>query len=322
MAFVRSVIISLALAAVSYAALTKRVTCPGGHVTANRACCAMFPVVQNLQENLFDGSECREEAHSALRLAFHDAIGFSLNSNQGGVADGSILLFNTTELQFHANAGIDDITARQFPVFQTIGLRPVGTANCPGAPRLQFMFGRPPPIAPSSDHTVPEPSDDVDTILARFADAGFDASEVDVIDVTIPGTPFDSTVGAFDTQVFLEVLLTSEVLSPIAGEMRLQSDFVVSHDSRTACLWQAMINNQQLMVTSFAAAMAKLQVLGQDVNKMVDCSDVIQQPALFAGLIKFPASFSMANVEQACASTFPQLQNAGPAPTVAPVLGS
>ncbi|KAF8988130.1 MnP-atypical-a, class II peroxidase [Cyathus striatus] len=338
MAFVRSAIISLALAAVANAALTKRVTCPDGHITANRACCALFPVVLNLQENLFDGGECGEEAHSALRLAFHDAIGFSLNGNKGGEADGSILLFNATELTFHANDGIDDITARQFP--------PLGTANCPGTPRLQFMFGRPPPFAPTPDLTVPEPTDDVDTILARFADAGFDASGVvallsshtiaaaDVVDVTIPGTPFDSTVGTFDTQVFLEVLLAGrsfpgngsqpgEVLSPLAGEMRLQSDFVVSRDSRTACLWQAMVNNQQLVVSSFSAAMAKLQVLGQNVNTMVDCSDVVPEPAPFAGPIKFPASFSMADVEQACVSTFPQIQTvAGSAPTVAPASGS
>ncbi|KAF8995239.1 heme peroxidase [Cyathus striatus] len=291
MAFVRSVTISLAIAAVSYAAFTKRVICPDRHVAANRACCALFPVVQNFQENLFDGSECGEEAHSALRLAFRDAIGFSLNSNQGGGADGSILLFNATELQFHANAGIDDITARQFPVFQTTGLTPVGFVHLAGAAPIhcQFMFGRLPPIAPAPDHTVPEPSGKILLISPN------------VIDVTIPGTPFDSTIGTFDTQVFLEVLLAGslfpcngsqpgEVLSPIAGEMRLQSAFVV---------------------------------LGQDVNKMVDCSDVILQPAPFAGPIKFPASFSMADVEQACASTFPHLQTvASPTPTVAPVLGS
>jgi len=75
----------------------------------------------------------------------------------------------------------------------------------------------------------------------------------DVVDVTIPGTPFDSTVGTFDTQVFLEVLLKGklfpgngsqpgEVLSPLAGEMRLQSDFRISQDPRTACFWQAMVS--------------------------------------------------------------------------------
>lgn len=112
-----------------------------------------------------------------------------------------------------ANGGIDDIVAGQFPVFQTTNLTAgdfvhlaaaVGTANCPGAPQLEFFFGRPPPKAPAPDLTVPEPTDSVTAILERFADAGFNADEVvallsshtvaaaDVVDVTIPGTPFDS----------------------------------------------------------------------------------------------------------------------------------
>jgi manganese peroxidase len=32
-----------------------------------------------MQADLFDKGECGEGAHSALRLAFHDAIGFSLH---------------------------------------------------------------------------------------------------------------------------------------------------------------------------------------------------------------------------------------------------
>ena len=173
-------------------------------------------MVDKIQKDLFDGGECGEEAHSALRLSFHDAIGFSIHGKKGGGADGSILVFNSTELKYHANGGIDDITARQFPVFQELNLTAgdfvhlaaaIGTANCPGAPRLKFMFGRPPPKAPAPDLTVPEPTDSVTAILARFADAGFSAKEAiallsshtvaaaDVVDTTIPGTPFDSTVG-------------------------------------------------------------------------------------------------------------------------------
>ncbi|KAH9477181.1 Versatile peroxidase VPL1 [Psilocybe cubensis] len=358
MAFARlAAIISIALAASQAvnAALTKRVTCATGQVTANAACCKLFPIVQKIQTDLFDGGECGEEAHSALRLSFHDAIGFSIHGGKGGGADGSILIFNSTELAFHANGGIDDITARQFPVFQETGLTAgdfvhlaaaIGTANCPGAPRLQFMFGRPPPLAPAPDLTVPEPTDSVTSILARFADAGFSPAEAvallsshtiaaaDVVDPTIPGTPFDSTVGTFDTQVFLEVLLKGrlfpgngsqpgEVLSPLAGEMRLQSDFAISQDPRTACLWQGMVNNQNLMMNSFKAAMAKLQVLGQ--RNLIDCSDVVPIPKTFTGPIKFPASFSRADVQAACAATpFPNniATVAGPAPTVAPVPGS
>lgn len=101
--------------------------------------------------------------------------------------------------------------------------------------------------------------------------------------------------------------------------MRLQSDFAISQDPRTSCLWQNMINNQATMASQFKAAMAKLQVLGQP-STLIDCSDVVPVPAAFAGPIKYPASFSKANVLQACPSAFPVLSTvAGPAPTLAPV---
>ncbi|KAF9045417.1 manganese peroxidase [Panaeolus papilionaceus] len=360
MAFSRlTSLIVLALgASVVHAGITKSVTCPTGHVTANKACCVLFPIVENLlQAQLFDGGECGEEAHSALRLSFHDAIGFSKHGGKGGGADGSVLVFNVTENAFHANSGIEEITDEQFPVWQASGLTAgdfvhlaaaVGTANCPGAPRLQFMFGRPPPLAPAADLTVPEPTDTVDSIIARFADAGFSIEEgiallsshtvaaADEIDTTIPGTPFDSTPFTFDTQFFLETLLVGnqfpgtgphagEVASPLAGEMRLQSDSRLARDPRTACFWQAMINNQERMVTQFKTVMAKLQVLGQDVSKMVDCSDVIPIPPVLKNpTIKFPGTFSQKDVQVSCPELrFPKIATVeGPAPTVAPVPGS
>lgn len=108
MVFVQlSAIVALALGAAQLAqAVPKprasKVTCADGNVTANEVCCRrylldsqclvtlmmsivvteLFPVVANLQENLFDGAQCGEEAHSALRLAFHDAIGFSIHGGK------------------------------------------------------------------------------------------------------------------------------------------------------------------------------------------------------------------------------------------------
>ena len=89
------------------------------------------------------------------------------------------------------------------------------------------------------------------------------------------GTPFDSTPFTFDTQFFVETQLRGtlfpgngsnqgEVMSPLHGEIRLQSDSELARDPRTACLWQANVNNQQHMMSSFASAMAKLAVLGQN----------------------------------------------------------
>lgn len=128
------------------------------------------------------------------------------------------------------------------------------------------MAGRPNATFPADDLTVPEPSDDVTTILARMGDAGFTAAEVihllashtiaraDHVDPSIHAVPFDSTPFTFDTQIFLEVLLKGvgfpgtegnlgESASPIpqSGELRLQSDFALARDSRTACEWQSMV---------------------------------------------------------------------------------
>ena len=47
------------------------------------------------------------QAHNALRLIFHDAIGFSPKLGGGG-ADGSIIVFQDIEVPFPANLGIDD----------------------------------------------------------------------------------------------------------------------------------------------------------------------------------------------------------------------
>ena len=119
---------------------------------------------------------------------------------------------------------------------------------------------------PTPDGTIPEPFDTVDSILARFADAGnFTPQEVvwllsshtiaaaDEVDPTIPGTPFDSTPEIFDTQFFIETQLRGtlfpgtggnqdEVESPLRGELRLQSDSELARDSRTDCEWLSFVS--------------------------------------------------------------------------------
>ena len=59
------------------AALTKRVACADGKNTAtNAACCALFPIRDEIMTELFH-NQCAEEAHESFRLTFHDAIAFS-----------------------------------------------------------------------------------------------------------------------------------------------------------------------------------------------------------------------------------------------------
>ncbi|KZS88113.1 manganese peroxidase 2 [Sistotremastrum niveocremeum HHB9708] len=326
----------VALAAFAQAASVQRVACPDGKNTATHSA-----LRDDLQANLFD-NECGEDVHEVLRLSFHDAIGFSKSGKfKGTGADGSMILFDPIETAFAANNGIDDSVDALSPFLTTHNVTAgdliqfaaaVGITNCPGAPRLEFLTGRPNAKIPADDGTVPDPQDSVTDILSRMADAGFTPTDMvnllashsiarsDHVDPTISAVPFDSTPFTFDTQIFLEVLLKGEgfpgtsnntVSSALAdeGAMRLQSDFALARDPRTACTWQSFINQQAKMQAAFKASMAKLAVTGQNTAKFIDCSEVIPIPVpAVAKPATYPATKSKADVQQACNSPFPVLK--------------
>ncbi|KDR72147.1 hypothetical protein GALMADRAFT_281593 [Galerina marginata CBS 339.88] len=333
--------------------ITKRAACPGStHTAVNAKCCFLFPIVDDLLVNLFDG-DCGDEAHGALRLVFHDAIGISPKLGGGG-ADGSISTFNETELTFGSNAGIDDILDVIGPFIQKYShvLSPgdfiqlagaLSLTNCAGAPRVKFMFGRPQPKAASPPGLIPDPEDNVDKILARFKEVGFSPTEVvallashsvagaDDVDPGIPGTPFDSTPDIFDSQFFVDVQLrgtgfagtgghSGEVESGIQGVLRLQSDHNLARDSATSCIWQGFVNQQSKLQSAFGAALFKLSLLGQKASSLTDCSEVIPPSLAFNGAsARFPPGKSIADIEQACATaSFPVLPTVPGPPTAVP----
>ncbi|KLO11720.1 manganese peroxidase 1 [Schizopora paradoxa] len=347
----------LALACTVSASYYKRITCPGGkHTASHEACCVFFDLADELQKTKFD-SQCGEEAHESLRLCFHDAIGFSksMGPAAGTGADGSIMLFNDTELMDPANNGVDDAIDLLSPLLQTFPVSAgdliqfagaVAVSNCPGSPRLEFLAGRPNATHPAALGLVPKPEDNVNKIFARLKDAGFTPQELvallvshtvarsDTLIANRSAVPFDSTPFTFDSQVFLEVLLKgTKSLPPSAGEapaqvpnalaaqgeMRLQSDFAIAHDPETACTWQDMINDQELMMSSFKSAMAKLAVTGQDTYDFVDCSEAvpIPQPAVNKATT-FPAGTGPKDVQQSCKKPFPALKTDPGTPTTIP----
>lgn len=351
-----SALFALALLGSANALVTKRTVCPNGQTVTNAACCPWTTIRDDLINDVFEGV-CGERAHSTVRIAFHDAIGFSTKGGLGGGADGSIITFGSTELNFAANAGIDDIVGDLQPFADSHGITygdviqfgsSVALSLCPGAPIVQTFVGRPNATVAAPDHTVPDPFDPVTTLLARMGDAGFSAAEFiallashsiaaqDQIDPPIHGSPFDSTPGIFDPQVFLEVQLRGtlfpgsggnqgEAESPMAGEFRLLSDHELARDSRTSCIWQSFVTNQSLMASKFSAAMAKLALLGHSASSLTDCTEVIPQaPPAPHQQAFFPAGQTHANIEQACASaSFPatlstQAGAATPIPVVPP----
>ncbi|THH09970.1 hypothetical protein EW146_g8523 [Bondarzewia mesenterica] len=337
-------ILALAALVVSVVAAPKRhVSCGGGRKASNAACCTWFNVLDDIQANLFDGGQCGEEVHESLRLTFHDAIGFSKKLTREGKFGGG---------GADANNGVDGIVEVQRPFalahkvsfgdfIQFAGA--VGVSNCAGGPRLEFLAGRSNISRPSPDLLVPEPSDSADSIFARFVDAGFSITDTvdllishtvaaqDHVDSTIPGSPFDSTSSSFDSQFFVETLLAGdlfpgngsnvgEVQSPLAGEFRLQSDFAIVRDARSACRWQSFITDHSAMVSKFEKVMSRLAVVGHNRNALVDCSEVIPVPkAVKLPAVTLPAGKTLRDVQAACRATpFPRLATApGPATSVA-----
>ncbi|THH04293.1 hypothetical protein EW145_g5632 [Phellinidium pouzarii] len=346
----------VALAGMAAAASVRRVPCPNSKNTAiNPACCVFYDLADDLQENKFD-NQCGEDAHEALRLTFHDAIGFSASGKLKGTgADGSIMIFNNTELQDPANDGVSDAVNNLKPLLMTHLVTAgdliqfagaVAVSNCPGAPKLEFLAGRPNATFPVQQGTVPLPQDSSSKILARMGDAGLSPQDVINLlashtvarsDTLVPNhqaVPFDSTPFTFDSQVFLEVLLKgtgvpfgvnntdgAEVDSgiPDENEMRLQSDFALSRDPETACFWQDMIDNQSLMMNSFKTSMAKMAVLGHDPKKLIDCSEAIPTPKPPVGKrTTYPATKSFKDIQQVCKKPFPVLATDPGSPTIIP----
>jgi len=329
----------LALAALHsvYGAITpaKQTVCSNGVAVGNAACCAWVPVLEDIIPNMFD-SECGDDAHGALRLSFHDAIGFSPTGGGGG-ADGSIIVFQDTELTYNANQGLDDPISTEVPFIAAHNVTPgdfiqfaaaVSLSLCPGAPRVGFKMGRalPKAPAPGPDGLVPEPFDNVTTILERMADAaGFTPRDVvallashtvagaDTVDPTIPGTPFDSTPSLFDTQIFIEVQLIGtafpgsdpgdgEVLSPLAGEFRLQSDSEIARDIRTSCFWQSFAGDLPSIQEAFTSAFDRLSVIGHNPDDLIDCSELIPTPPPLPANAgpHLPAGKTQRDIQQAC----------------------
>ena len=163
----------------------------------------------------------------------------------------------------------------------------VAVSNCVGGPRIQFLAGRSNDSVVSPDGLIPLPTDSVDSILARFADSGFNSDEVvallashsvaaqDHVDEVLPtyvfrtptlittirplreahstlplltstlssssryGSDYHCYIRAPGLILSLQTLLTGtlfpgdgdhegEAMSPLQGELRLQSDALLA----------------------------------------------------------------------------------------------
>ncbi|OBZ67236.1 Versatile peroxidase VPL1 [Grifola frondosa] len=229
------------------------------------------------------------------------------------------MAFSDIETNYGANIGLDDIVEEQrlFALKHHVSFGDfiqfagaVGAANCNGGPQIAFFAGR--PKATQAPRT-----------FSRMADAGFSAVELVwlLVSHTVAAQERIDTTLLNGTMVPRDGIKTGESPSPYPGEFRLQSDFEVARDSRTACEWQNMIVNRTNMVSKFELVMKKLSLVGQNESALTDCSDVIPVPQGYVRAPHLPAGKSLADIQASCSSTpFPNLSvDAGPVTTIAPV---
>ncbi|KAG6886285.1 hypothetical protein C0993_006695 [Termitomyces sp. T159_Od127] len=245
------------------------------------------------------------KVHESLRLTFHDAIGFSPTRGGGG-ADGSIIIFNDTEVNYPANRGIGGIVNKQKPYIAKHTLTPgdfvqfagaVGVSNCPGAPQMKFFLGRPNATGPAPDLTVPEPFGTICPFKEPMGDAGFSPREVVAL-------------------LASHSVAAADVIDPTASVL-FRYYLLYFSDEQT----DKNLDPWGKMQTEFADAMLKMSLLGQNKENMVDCSEVLPVPPKLKADPHLPAGEDMNDIEQACAtSPFPSLAaQPGPATSVPPV---
>ncbi|KZS91592.1 heme peroxidase [Sistotremastrum niveocremeum HHB9708] len=306
-------IILTKIASYASAASTPFSSTPSISTLINQQCWPWYAIRDLLRADVFDGGSCAKNARAALRLTFHDAVGYSqaqedLGKYVGGGADGSILQF-PQELSYGLRAIITTLSSfvANYPLAtSTISFGDLvafagtlGLSYCSRAPEMMFYAGRPAAKGPAADGLVSGPEDSADDMIARFSDAGFSADELvallashsvaaaSTLDAAILGAPLDTTPEKFDTRFFNETLSKGklwpgtpnhygEVMSPARGQVRLQSDFVLARDARTAPAWRRYANDADLMRRDFAETFLKMTLVGQNVSELVDCTEVLR----------------------------------------------
>jgi hypothetical protein len=221
-------------------------------------CCVWDYVVKDLVTLFTDSNgQCSEPARQAIRLGFHDAGAWSINSGFGG-ADGSVLI--SDEVTRPENKGLENIvaTGQGLLAKYNVGaadlvqlMSNVATVICPLGPRVLTFVGRT-DSAQSPEDLLPGAFSDADTLLSLFSDKTISSDDLvalvgahttshqDFVDQNNAGSFQDSTPGVWDTKFYSETLDDSFTESDVT---KFPSDVNLAKDPRTNGAWQAM-NNQ------------------------------------------------------------------------------
>lgn len=199
-----------------------------------RDTCCIWKYISDELQDLFRGNSgrCTKWARFAIRMGFHDAGTWSLETeSEGGGADGSIILAG--ELSRVENKGIQEMGVKYEQVYKKyhddlgfdIGMADliqmgsnIACVVCPLGPRVRSWVGRIDSNKPSQRGLLPNVRSDADTLIKLFQDktigpedlvallGAHTTSQQNFVDETRAGDPQDSTPGVWDVLYYRETL--------------------------------------------------------------------------------------------------------------------
>ncbi|KAF2971615.1 generic peroxidase (class II-related) [Xylaria multiplex] len=256
----------------------------------SRACnadplCVWYYVATKMWSDFADAGGCTDLGRGAIRLGFHDAAAWDVNSAYGG-ADGSILL--TNELSRSENKGLEEIGAATKTYYNTYhpygaGMADiiqlgaiVGTVACPGG--KDNAVAAPP-------GKLPLPSMDAPTLIDLFVKKTFTASDLVAlvgahtaakqrfVDPSRAGAPLDTDPQIWDASFYSETLTGDNKTFFI-----LHSDKALATYSSTQGQWKSFSGSsgQSLWSPAYAQAYFRMSMLGvNNLNGLTEISKII-----------------------------------------------
>ncbi|KAI9147519.1 Versatile peroxidase [Paramyrothecium foliicola] len=236
------------------------------HPLGSQACqadtCCVWKHIADIMHGAFAQTDirCNDFARAAVRLGFHDAGTWNrARGNNGGGADGSIVLAGECESRPADNGGLEPLCAQMriwYDTYKAYGISMadliqvaayVATVTCPQGPRMRLFVGRLDNSAPSPENIMPFTHQSPEELSALFEDKTI--SGIDLVslfgahtlakqrfeDPVRAGDAANSTPGVWDTTFYNETLWSG---AP-QNIFRFDSDVAIANqDSQAGGLWR------------------------------------------------------------------------------------
>jgi len=215
-------------------------------------CCIWKYISAELYDMMYEKSTktCNDFARSVIRMGFHDAAAWDVDSLWGG-ADGSLLIA-PGELDRRENGGgmVDQAPVLKgvYEKYKGYGISmadliqcgaKVGALACPGGPRIRMFVGRQDDDTPAPENKLPNPLGEADELIELFekktvspggliALLGAHTASKNHVTFFGPLGPQDKTPGKWDTDYFGETLKAnaSEGVTRFVSDTNLAADSV------------------------------------------------------------------------------------------------